>query len=82
MTQSAAIGDNPVLLKSNYYMGIDQGGYDGNTFAVCVMAVSGKVVYVKQTHSRKVYEQEVARLKKYYDIPDWAILKEINDGKA
>lgn len=69
-------------MESEYFMGTDDGGYDGNTFTICVMKRRKDGIttceYLKSTHDRKFWEQEIFRLQKWHKIPDKNILQQQN----
>lgn len=63
--------------ENKYVMGIDEGGYDGNTFAICVIKKEGFIVeYIKSFRDEDFYKREVERLADFYNIPKNLILKE------
>lgn len=68
-----------------YVMGIDAGGYDAKTFAVCVIKKAddnmNEIVATYYGRSEVDYAKEVERLTKYYNTPDNCILKEVNKGE-
>jgi len=71
------------MIEANeYFMGIDDGGYDGSTFTICVMK-RGKnghttVEYLKSTRDRKFFIYEKDRLKNWHKIPDKQIAEYVN----
>lgn len=69
-------------MESEYFMGTDDGGYDGNTFTICVMKRRKDGVttceYLKSTHDRKFFLSEIERLRNWHKIPEKHILQEVN----
>lgn len=62
-----------------YAMGVDAGGYDGNTYSICVVKKVGDnvaVEYLKSKQDKYWYDKEVKRLSEYYRISEGQILKE------
>lgn len=75
MTQETLINTAP---NQKYFMGVDEGGYDKETYAICVCGEDGAVIYLNQTKDKGFHKKEVQRLAARYDIPKWSILKEVN----
>lgn len=68
-------------MSDEYVMGIDPYGYDNITGTFCVMKKdeAGLTVVAQYQSRNKVdFEEEVARVAKYYGIPEDNILRVVN----
>lgn len=65
---------------SEYVMDIDSGGYDGNTFALCVIKKQQNgfmsVEQLTTMHDEKAFNDEVELAAKYYGIASDQIMYE------
>ena len=73
------------MSDEKYFLGVDY--YDGYKFAMCVMKKIGNdnntteivCMYNGCTPNKndyKLLDAEIKKVAKYYNIPDWAIMKE------
>lgn len=63
------------MSNSNFYMAVDEGGYDGRTFVFCVFAKKeNEFVEVYQSHDEKAFKQSFFDAIDKYLIPPEQIL--------
>ena len=64
--------------ETMYGMGVDEGGYDGNTYGIAVYKKDFGFVYVNAFRDESDYRKEVERVAILYNIKLNQILKEVN----